>query len=101
MVQFLFEFEAYFNHVWRDINLKNIYSAWIQQIREAMVAAWDLSSAIEKEADKLENQLQEYLDKKALFDDQISSCRILIAELTKEIEGLEEQKDNIIDQEAH
>lgn len=56
-----------------------------------MVVAWDLRGVYEKEVNKLENKLQEYLDKKALFDDQISSRHARIAELTKEIEGLEKQ----------
>lgn len=69
MVQFLFEFEAYFDQVCRDINLKNTYNNRLQQTREAIVMAWDLSVTSKKEVDRLENQLQEYLDKKASLNE--------------------------------
>lgn len=56
-----------------------------------MNMVWDLSEASKKEADRLETQLQEYLDKKASFDDQISSRHARISKLSKEIENLEKQ----------
>lgn len=57
-----------------------------------MTEAWYLSGAFEKEADRLETQLQEYLDKKASFNDQISSCRARIVKLNKESENMEKKK---------
>lgn len=45
MVQFLFEFEAYFDQVYKDIDLKRTNNAWLQQVKDAMAMAWDLSSA--------------------------------------------------------
>lgn len=57
-----------------------------------MIVAWDLSGSFDKDFDKLDNQLQEYLDKKASFNDQILNRRSRIAELSKEIESLETQK---------
>lgn len=56
MVQFLFDFEAYFHQVCRDIDLKMTNNAKLQQIKEVMAIAWDLSDASEKEVDKLETK---------------------------------------------
>lgn len=95
MVQFLFEFEAYFDQVCRDINPRRTYNAQLLQKKGEMVEAWDLSGAFEKEVDRLENQLQEYLDKKSSFDDKISSCRARISELNKEITNLEKKKSEL------
>lgn len=39
MIQFLFDFEAYFDQVCRDIDLKRISSAQLQQIKEVMFVA--------------------------------------------------------------
>lgn len=55
MVQFLFELEAYFNKVCRDVNLKKAYEAQLQQKKGDMTASWDLNEVFEKEVDKLEN----------------------------------------------
>ena len=57
-----------------------------------MTVAWDLSSAFEQEVDKLEIKLQEYIDKKALLDDQIVQGRAKILELNREIENMEKEK---------
>lgn len=63
--------------------------------RGEKTATLDLSGTFEKEVDKLENQLKEYLDKKVSFDDQISNRCAQIVELTKEIESLEKQNDDL------
>ena len=57
-----------------------------------MIVVWDLSGVFKKEVDMLENWLQEYLDKMASLDEQISNRCTWIAELTKEIDNLEKQK---------
>lgn len=54
-----------------------------------------MSGASKKDVDKLENQLQEYLDNKDSFDDQISSCHARISEINKESEILKKQKDEL------
>lgn len=48
MVKFLFDFEAYFDQVCQDIDMKRTNSARLQQTKEDMVVAWDLSDAYEK-----------------------------------------------------
>lgn len=95
MVSFLFEFEAYFDQVCPDINHERAHNTQLQPKIGEMIVVLDLSGASEKEVDRLENQLQEYLDKKASFDDQISSRRARISKLNKEIENLEKQKDEL------
>lgn len=45
MIQFLFDFEAYFDQVCRDINLKRTNSVQHQQTKKAMSLAWDTSDA--------------------------------------------------------
>lgn len=57
-----------------------------------MIVVWDLSGALKKEVDMLENWLQEYLDKMASLDEQISNRCTWIVKLTKEIDNLEKQK---------
>lgn len=47
-VQLLFEFEAYFNQVFWDINLKKTYNTRLHQTRKVLIVAWDLSGASEK-----------------------------------------------------
>lgn len=54
-----------------------------------MVVAWDLSDASEKEFDKLETKLQEYINKTTLLDEKIAQRRAKILKLTKEIDKLE------------
>lgn len=92
MVQFLFEFEAYFDQVCRDIKLNKTYNNRFERTKEAMVVAWDLSGAFGKEVIRLENQIQGYLDRKALLDTYVADCQAQIAELTKEIDNQERKK---------
>lgn len=87
-----FEFEAYFDQVWKNIDLKRTNNVWFEQVKDTKTIAWDLSSAFEQEVDKLETKLQEYTDKKALLDNQIAQRQKNIAELNKEIDNLEREK---------
>lgn len=96
MVQFLFELKAYFDQVYRDINLKNAYRTRLEQTKEVTTVAWDLSNAYEKEVYNLETELREYLDKKASLDEQISERHARVAKLTKEIHNLEKQKAELV-----
>lgn len=96
MVQFLFEFEDYFDHVCKAIDLKRTNNTRLQQVKDAMTVAYDLSSASEQEVDKLKTRLQEYTDKKALLDDQIAQRRENIVELNKEIDNLEKEKNELV-----
>lgn len=48
MVQFLFEFEAYFDQFCRDIDLKKTYITQLEQTKEVMTVAWDLSMRLKK-----------------------------------------------------
>lgn len=48
MVQLLFEFEAYFDQVCKDFDLKRTNNARLQQVKDAIMVAWDLSNASEK-----------------------------------------------------
>lgn len=56
------------------------------------MVVWYLSSVSEKEVDKIETNLQEYTDKKAVLGKQILQRRSKIAKLNKEIDNLEKEK---------
>lgn len=83
MVQFLFDFEAYFEQVCRGIDLKRTNSTQLQQTKEAKFVAWYASDASEMEVGKLEAKLQEYKDKKVSIDEQILQHRAKILELNR------------------
>lgn len=92
LVQYLFKFEAYFDQVCKDIDLKLTNNSQLQKVKDTMEVAWDASSVSEQEVEKLEAKLQEYKDNKTLLDNQIAHCQAKILELNKEIDNLEKQK---------
>lgn len=92
LVQILFNFEAFFNHICWDIQLKKTYDAQIQQNNGEVDEKLDLSATFKTQVNVLKPKFQEQQDKMTSFDNQILNYRSQISKLNKKIADMEKKK---------